>query len=109
MSHANVELVRSILSAWEHGDLSAGPSDFDENLVFVSRPEFAAFGVFLGIDALSDFMRDFLDQWEWTRFQALRFRAVGDTVIVDVVQHGKGKASGLEGQFEPCWVPRRAF
>jgi ketosteroid isomerase-like protein len=96
MSQENVEVVSSILAAWGRGDFTAGPSHFDENLVFVARREFPAFGVYLGVDALADFMRDFLSQWRWTTFEAERLWAVGDTVIVSVVQQGEGRTSGAE-------------
>src|SRR3954451_15819649 len=98
MPQETVEIVRSILAAWGRGDFSAGPAHFDENLVFISGPEFPAFGVYLGIDALASFIQDFLRQWEWTTFEAERIRAVGDTVIAQVVQRGKGRASGAESQ-----------
>ena len=42
-------------------------------------------------------MRRFLDQWEEVTIEAKRLRAVGDTVLATVVQHGKGRASGIEG------------
>jgi ketosteroid isomerase-like protein len=96
MEQKHVEIVRSILAAWGRGDFTIGPSHFDENLVFVSRPEFPAFGVYLGVDALAEFMRDFLSQWKWTTFEADRLWAVGDTVIVSVMQRGEGRTSGAE-------------
>ena len=98
MSQENVEIVRSIFAAWEGGDFTAGGSDLDPHVVFVSRPEFPAFGAYLGREKVADFMRDFLSAWEWTTFEAERLRDAGDTVIADVVQRGKGKASGAESQ-----------
>jgi ketosteroid isomerase-like protein len=96
MSQENVEIVRSIFARWEHGDFSAGATDLDQHVVFVSSPDFPAFGIYLGRDAVGGFMRDFLRQWEWTTFEAERLRAVGDTVIADVLQRGKGRTSGAE-------------
>lgn len=34
---------------------------------------------------------------EHTAFEATNLRAAGDTVLVDLIQHGKGKQSGLTG------------
>ncbi len=97
MSQENVEIVRRIYDGWATGDLSAGVDDFDRHVVYVVSPNFPAFGVFVGLDGMRDFMRDFLEQWEQARFEAKRLQAVGDTVLAHVVQHSKGKASGIEG------------
>ena len=96
MSQEKVELVRSIFAAWERGDFSAGRERLDQHVVFVSAPDFPAFGAYLGLDAVANFMEDFLRQWEWTTFEAERLRVFGDTVVVDVVQRGKGRTSGAE-------------
>jgi len=97
MSHENVEIVRRIYQGWVTGDLSAGIDDFDRHLVYVVSPDFPNVGVFLGLDEIRNFMRDFLEQWEQATFEALRLQSVGDTVLAHVVQHSKGKASGIEG------------
>ena len=97
MSQENVETVRRIFDAWAEGDLSAGRGDLDEHIVFVVSPDFPAWGVHVGRDGVRDYMREFLAQWERVTISAKRIEAVGDTVLADVVQHGKGKASGIEG------------
>ena len=97
MPQEHVDIVRRIYAGWATGDLSAGVDDFDRHVVYVVSPDFPAFGVFLGLDGIRDFMRDFLEQWEQATFEALRLQAVGDTVMAHVVQHSKGRASGIEG------------
>ena len=42
-------------------------------------------------------MRRFLEQFERVTIEAEQIEAVGDTVLVHVVQHGKYRASGVEG------------
>ena len=42
-------------------------------------------------------MRRFLEQFERVTAEAEQIEAVGDTVLVHVVQHGKYKNSGVEG------------
>ena len=42
-------------------------------------------------------MRRFLEHWEQLTIKATELRAAGDTVLARVVQHGKGAASGIEG------------
>jgi ketosteroid isomerase-like protein len=100
MSQENVEVVRRIYEGWGTGDLSVGVDDLDRHVVFIVSPDFPAFGVFVGLDGTRDFMRDFLEQWEHAAFEAKRLQAVGDTVLAHVVQHSKGKASGIEGDLK---------
>jgi ketosteroid isomerase-like protein len=42
-------------------------------------------------------MRRFLEQWERLTIEATHLESVGDTVFAHVVQHGKGRASGIGG------------
>ena len=55
------------------------------------------FGAYFGFDGIRAYWRDFLAQWERLTFEAERLEAVGDTVLARVVQHSKGRASGIEG------------
>jgi ketosteroid isomerase-like protein len=38
-----------------------------------------------------------LEQWERLTVEASDFEVAGDTVLASVVQHAKGRASGIEG------------
>ena len=98
MSQENVEIVRRIYEAWAAGDFRAGIDALDQHVVFVVRPDFPEFGVFLGPDGIREYMRRFLEQWERGPIEAKHLQAVGDTVLARVVQHGKGKVSGIEAQ-----------
>jgi ketosteroid isomerase-like protein len=42
-------------------------------------------------------MRRFLDQREEISIEADQLQAIGDTVLAHVVQHAKGRVSGIEG------------
>jgi ketosteroid isomerase-like protein len=98
MSQENVEVVRRIFDGWATGDLSAGAEVFDRHIVFIISRDFPAWGVQSGVEEMREYMRDFLAQWEHATFRAQGFRDVGDTVVVDVVQRARGKASGVEGE-----------
>jgi ketosteroid isomerase-like protein len=74
-----------------------GVGFLDRHVVLVIGQDFPEFGVFVGIDGVADYMRSFLEPWEQLTIQARAIRAVGDTVVVTVAQHGKGRASGIEG------------
>jgi ketosteroid isomerase-like protein len=96
MSLENVEIVRRMYDGWATGDFHAGADDH-EHVVFVIRPDFPEFGVFHGPDGVREFMQRVLGQWERLTVEANDIRPVGDTVLVRVVQHGKGRVSGIEG------------
>ena len=97
MSQENVEAVRRIFEAWASGDWSIGNDYLDEHAVCVVSSDFPAFGAYFGLDGIRAYWRDFLAQWERVTFEAERLQAVGDTVLARVVQHAKGRASGIEG------------
>jgi ketosteroid isomerase-like protein len=99
MSQENVEAVRQIFEGWAAGDLRAGAKYFDEHVVFVVRPDFAEPGVALGTDGVRRFMHRFLENWEHTTFEAEHIEAVGDTVLVRLIQRGTGTASGAQTEF----------
>ena len=97
MSQENVEIVRGIFDAWGSGDWSIGNEYLDQHAVYVISSDFPAFGAYFGLDGIRAYWRDFLEQWERLTFEAKRIEAVGDTVLAHVVQHAKGRASGIEG------------
>lgn len=97
MSQENLEAVRRIYEAWAKGDFRSGVGDLDPHVMFITSSDFPEFGVYVGRDGVRDYMQRFLEQWERLTIEAKQLRAVGDTVVAHVVQHGKGKASGIEG------------
>ena len=97
MSQENVERVRQIYEGWAAGDFHVSVDDLDQNVVLVVGPDFPDSGTFLGSDGVTDWMRRFLEQWERVSIEAKHLQAVGDTVLTRVVQHSKGRASGIEG------------
>ena len=97
MSQENVEAVRRIFEAWASGDWSIGNDYLDEHAVCVVSSDFPAFGAYFGLDGIRAYWRDFRAQWEWLTIEAERVQAVGDTVLARVVQHVKGRVSGIEG------------
>ena len=97
MSQENVEIVRRIFDAWASGDWSIGNEYLDQHAVYVISSDFPAFGLYFGFDAIRAYWRDFLEQWERLTMEAKHIEAVGDTVLAHVVQHAKGRASGIEG------------
>jgi ketosteroid isomerase-like protein len=96
MSQENVEIVRHIFDGWATGDFGAGFTDLDPDVVFVVRRPFPEAVKTVGPNGIRDYMRRFLENWETFAVDVRDLQAVGDTVVADAVQHGEGKASGIE-------------
>ncbi|MBA2523272.1 MAG: nuclear transport factor 2 family protein [Solirubrobacterales bacterium] len=98
MPEENIEVVRRIFDGWAIGDLGAARDRFDEHIVFVVSREFPATGAVMGLEGVRGFVRNFLAQWERVSFEAKRLQAIGDTVLVTLVQRSTGRTSGLEAE-----------
>jgi ketosteroid isomerase-like protein len=96
MSQENVEIVKRIFDSWATGDFRVGLADLDPDVVFVVRHPFPEAVEAVGPDEIEEYMRRFLDNWESYAVEARDLQAVGDIVLADAIQHGEGKASGIE-------------
>jgi ketosteroid isomerase-like protein len=92
---ANLDLVRSICAAWEHGDWSAaGWAHPEMEFVIADGPNR---GSWTGQGNISKATRDLLDTWHDIRIKVEEYREVDDKRVL-VLNHfaGRGKTSGLE-------------
>jgi ketosteroid isomerase-like protein len=96
MSQDKVEIVQRIFDGWATGDFGAGLTNLDPDVVFVVRQPFPEPVRTVGPDGIRRYMRRFLDNWETYAVEASDFRLAGDTVVVDALQHGRGKASRID-------------
>jgi ketosteroid isomerase-like protein len=96
MAEGNIETVRRIFDGWAKGDFSVGADALDPHVTVVVRPPFIEFGVFHGPEGIREWFLVFLEQFERMTMEATDLRAVGDTVVVEVLQRGEGKASGID-------------
>ena len=95
MTSANLDLVRSIFDAWQHGDFdSAGWADPGIVFVLADGP---SPGTWEGLDGMTEGWRDFLRAWERWRGEAVHYRELdSERVLVLIHGTGRGKASGLD-------------
>jgi ketosteroid isomerase-like protein len=92
MASENVELVRSIFSAWERGDYSSAEWAHPE--MEYEYPDGPSPGRWTGRGEGS---RDFLSAWEDFRVEAEDFRELDDERVLVLTRFkGRGKRSGLE-------------
>jgi ketosteroid isomerase-like protein len=99
VSESNVESVRAVYERWATGDFSAGPELYAPEFELVMRPEFPDSGTYHGLDGVGAYMREFLGPWERITVAAEKLTAVGDNVVVAVLQHGLGSGSGVPIDF----------
>jgi hypothetical protein len=95
MASANLDLVRSIYDAWEHGDFGSAEWAHPEiEFVIADGPEP---GSWKGLAGLSEGWRAVLGAWENLRIESEDYRELdGDRVLVLLRLTGRGKTSGLE-------------
>ena len=94
MSEENVEIVRSILAAWERGDFrSAEWAHAEISFVVADGP---TPGSWTGVAAMAEAWREALSAFEELRTEAYDYRALDDERVL-VLMHliGRGKTSGL--------------
>jgi ketosteroid isomerase-like protein len=95
MASANLELVRSILAAWERGHYRSAEWAHPEiEFVIADGP---VPGSWTGLAGMAEGFRDLVNVWERYRIEASEYREVdGGRVLVLVHGSGRGKTSGLE-------------
>jgi ketosteroid isomerase-like protein len=97
MSEENVEIARRVFALWEQGSFSA--SDLlDPNIRFETfMPDSREDVRTRGLEELSAFLVDFLQEWDDYRLIGDEFLSVGDdTVLVKCRQAAKGRQSRAE-------------
>ena len=108
MSAENVETVRGIYECWAEGDFRGGMEFYDSEMEFVLSPDFPDTGTYRGQDAISAYMRGFLEPWQRLAIAAENIADAGDTVVASVVQSGVGVGSGVpvEVRYVQVWTFR---
>ena len=95
MASANLELVRSILAAWERGDYSSTDWQHPEIEFVIADGPTPASGT--GAAGIKEVWGAFLGAWEGFHHRADDYRDLdGERVLVLAHYSGRGKTSGLE-------------
>jgi ketosteroid isomerase-like protein len=107
VSEQNIELIRRWVGIWADRDLVAMLTDDPESVAAVFEalhPEITvrwaerilSDQAYEGLEGAERAMTDWLEAWEEFEMTAEEFIEVGDTVVVEYRQVGRGKGSGAQ-------------
>ena len=110
MSQEHVEALRAVYDEWGNGNFRAGVDLYDPDVVFVQGAGFPESGAYHGREGIREYMRTFLETWTRLCIGADELLEAGDTVVVEVVQRGAGRAKRGTRRVPllPCVVLPRA-
>jgi ketosteroid isomerase-like protein len=92
---ANLDLVRSIYAAWEHGDWSS--TDWAHPEIEYEIADGPSPGSSTGVAGMTEGWRTLASAWKDVRTEAQEYRELDDErVLVLVRRSGSGKTSGLD-------------
>jgi ketosteroid isomerase-like protein len=94
-----VDVVRGVFDEWAKGNFRVGEELWDESALMVQGKNFPEAGSFVGREEIRGYTLRFLDSWQEISLEAEELESHGDTVLVTVLQRGKGRESGVPGEF----------
>ena len=98
MSQENVEIVRTVLAAWNRNEQERVLSLLDPEIVFDATRRAVNPNTYLGMEGMRLMLADRDEVWEEFRTEPGEFVDVGNRVVVIGDWVGKGKGSGVEVQ-----------
>jgi ketosteroid isomerase-like protein len=91
----NVDLVREALDAFMRGEVDRALEFADPDIICVRAPPIPDPQTYHGIDGVLQMYADWTTDFDDFEMEALDYDEVGDRVFVEVIQRGRGKASGV--------------
>ena len=96
MSQENVEVVRSIVEAWNRGEYSVVSESTDPDIEIEAALGGTFDGTYRGIAEARNFLEDFWRNFEQSHADVTEYTPVGDSVVFEAHLRGRGKGSGIE-------------
>jgi hypothetical protein len=101
----NVARARQAVEAYQRGNVESFLAFLDPEVEVFSTPELANPGRFVGRDGFLTWSTAWLDAWETFAIEAEGYEPVGrHHILIPVLQHGKGKGSGVEVEMRACYM-----
>jgi uncharacterized protein len=95
MSRENVEIVTSLVEAWNGADMEAILTLFDPDCEVSFPPEVPEPGPFQGHAELRNWAEGFLAAWESHHAEVVELTVEGDLVLAMLHLTGRGSGSGI--------------
>jgi ketosteroid isomerase-like protein len=91
----NVDLVREAVDAFLRGDIDRSLEFADPDVVCTRVAPLPDPQTYHGVDGVLQMYADWTTDFDKFEMEALEFTEEGDRVLVEVIQRGTGKASGV--------------
>jgi ketosteroid isomerase-like protein len=98
VSQENVEVVRKIYSDMTGPDYEAGAEHLAAGIEWDTRARGSDGSIVYVVGSVVKVSREWLDAWEDVSFELREIREARDQVAVWMVQHGRGRGSGIAGE-----------
>jgi ketosteroid isomerase-like protein len=97
----NIELVREALAAFTRGEVERALEFADPNIVCLRAPPLPDPQTYHGLAGVLQMYEDWTADFDEFQMDPVEFTESGDRVIVEMIQRGTGRASGvtIEGRF----------
>ena len=107
-SSPNVAFVRDLYDAWLTGDIERALAGVDPELEWVEPRDTPDASTWSGPEGVLESMAKWTEPFEDFGFEVVEAFDVGEQVLVELVQHARGKGSGVavEGHIWHLWTVR---
>ena len=92
---ANVDLVREAFDAFMRGEVDRALEFADPDIVCVRAPPIPDPQTYHGLDGVLQMYADWTTDFDDFEMEARDYDEVGDRVFGEIIQRGRGKASGV--------------
>ena len=100
----NIELTRRSFEAFNRGDIGEVLERLAPDVEVHTDPGLPNSGTFHGHDGALLWFERWLEAWETFTIEIEQIIPVGDDLVVCVVQHGRGRGSGVEVKMRAAYV-----
>ena len=106
MTSAQLDLAARTIEAYNRGDLAGMLALVTDDVVFVVPDGMANAGTYHGPEGVTRMIEAWNEAWGEFRVEIQDLIEDGDWVIMPVMQHGRGRGSGVEIQMQAAYLMR---
>ena len=104
MSHANVEIIRKVLDAFERGGLDATLSFYDPDVTWVVAEDEPEAATLRGHDGLRALLEQWLQAFDELHIEPYEFIDAGEAVVMPYRLRARERSSGSDITAPETWV-----